>query len=348
MIIGSLLICPRAYLPGFTGWLMIRQPFAVTTFDSFDYTFSIVQAPRPPAEFKLAAIAVQMLLAYSMECPVNPSFQQSKERLASVDVILAVHVFQYPVPYPSVPTGELPADAPIGFQIVGAEPCRFINVLIDSFAQRFACNISYRLDADITWALNQGYYRGLARPAPAFVLWVSVSRPAANVGFVNLDNALHLLSWLRCSHCPPDTVHEKQCRLVRDTTLSADLQGADTLLAGTSPPEGMTPNLERYPAVFHDRTDTDCKLLLAAMTTPQESLVPVVLRILHLLDVDAATTRAGGNIAPPLSFHELYGCCLIPARLWQIVQYLQFALTGFCVLSYHTTYTITTGIVCQV
>lgn len=283
---------------------------------------------------------MQMLLGDGMMRTVELPLEQTEETLGRVDAIpFRAHVFFGTVTYGAVTALEMLADPAIGPQFIRADVRRRINRLGQFPLECLGCDVRNHLGSHVAWTLDHREYRRLVR-APALFAHALAARFATNPRFIRLDHARKfalLGSGLGWGHRQADAVHEKQGRLVGQIALAGDLQGTHALLGSARSPEREAPRFMRYPAVLHDRTDLDGKLLPAAVTAPEETLASCrSVRVHDLHDFCAIAVRAGGRVTPALFLQKLDCCCLIDARLWDGSQYFGLGFTGMTDFLCHT------------
>jgi hypothetical protein len=127
-------------------------------------------------------------------------------------------------------------------------------------------------------------------PMPVFIL-------AADVGFVNLDNATKLLLWL--NHRGADFVRHVQRRFVRaKAQLALNLKRANALFAGRHEMDDLEPFAKRLVRVLEDGPGNDGKTIASIAARSTLRALPVPLARMQVIDGGIATARADNALRP--------------------------------------------------
>jgi hypothetical protein len=186
---------------------------------------------------------------------------------------------------------------------VGRQQANLVgNGLVDELEHGFRIDALENLGNYFALALNGAHDldlapTGIARAA-APLIPMAVLVLAADVGFVNLDNAHEFLKF-RVLESGADAVAHVPSRLVgAEAHVAVDLPGADTLLAGRHEVDDAEPLPQIDIRIFEDRADEVRKPIGAPLAAV--GAFPAILHGLEGIDARRATARAIGPIRPAL------------------------------------------------
>lgn len=143
--------------------------------------------------------------------------------------------------------------------------------------------------------LDGGQDGHLISTAPAGTLTVA---GAAEVGVIQLDSSLQLARFLRRGGAGHQFVLEKQRRLVIDTELPVQLQGAELGLRLAEEQDGQIPGAQGQASVLKERADVQAFAVTASVTLPVRQVVRATGKAPRLRAAALSTVIALGPFAP--------------------------------------------------
>jgi hypothetical protein len=150
--------------------------------------------------------------------------------------------------------------------------------------------------AGLTVALYKGKNR-ILMATPALNLKAVL---AANVGFINLDNAASATHGRESavSHCLTDTVSEKPSGFHAARKHPLDLIGRDALLAGARQVDNLKPQMQRQVGTLKDGSLSNGELSLALVAFVKAKAGSLALHLADALGVGIAAMRANRPSRP--------------------------------------------------
>ena len=233
----------------------------------------IIDTERDPVvvpEIKLGRIAMQVRLADVEVTAVDAALEDRKEVLDRVGVpesgpnIFLGGMIDGPV------AGELIAHRPADRSIISHQVAGFVHVRDDDRLQGVRRYIRDVKAAYSTVALDEHQHRSLGRD---FAL--PVCRPAADIGFVGLDNLILAaerrvgLIDFQHGHRLADAMTEEPCGLEAATERTVKLSGRDALPAATHQIDRLKPNMHRDVARLEHGPHAHRERLVACPTFPK-------------------------------------------------------------------------------
>lgn len=188
-----------------------------------------------PPERELVTVPLEVPTAHMVERPVHPALDEGEVGLGCIrrDSALLAVLLPTVVDRPMT-TGKLPANASVPAMLVCHDRGAPIDVLSDRALESRPGHIADHARPCAPVALNQRNNGHLLCSAPALVDRVRggalESRLAPDVGFVNLDDALHGRKGRTLLEGMADSVAHEPRRLVGDSEFPMQLVGRDTLL----------------------------------------------------------------------------------------------------------------------
>jgi hypothetical protein len=154
-------------------------------------------------------------------------------------------------------------------------------------------NVALALDRTNDWRLASGS----PATSPALFIPMAIVILAADIGFINLDNATKFL--LRLDHGRADFVAHTVRRAVgTETKLPLDLERANSFLAGRHQVDDLEPVAERFVCIFKDRSGDDREAIACRAARSALCALPVPLTRMQVVDAGIAATRTDDALRP--------------------------------------------------
>ena len=122
---------------------------------------------------------------------------------------------------------------------------------------------------------------------------------AADVGFINLDDAHKLFEFVVLQRRADAVAHVPSRLVATEAHVAVDLPGADALFAGQHQMDHAKPLAQVYIRVFEDRAHKVRKPICPALPTGRT--FPPIRHVFEGVDVHAAATRAVDAVGPALA-----------------------------------------------
>jgi hypothetical protein len=178
-------------------------------------------------EGELVNVPAQMLRAGVMVDAENAPLHDREDALDTVGRHVAAHELAGAV-IDRLVIEEQPGETTVGSELVSVQHGADFDILVDRSVNGFLIGVRDRLclyPAAGAFAHSQnGSLADRAAPRVQLFLLVLIGLDAANVGFVNLDDAGQLVEFGTARLAQP--VQQKPCRLLRDADLFRQLQAA--------------------------------------------------------------------------------------------------------------------------
>lgn len=238
-----------------------RENKAIKPFERVIFDVSEVQTER-----KFSNVSVKMFRANVMVNAGDAAFQQSPNAFNGVRVDAVASVFAAGMVYRRVVEVK-PAQIAVSTVFVGKDRRADCNVIVDSLLNDRQARVSnvHRFGSTAAFTHTEnGLLSDRTASAIEFQIGVFVGLFAANVGFVNLDNASQFVDVRTASLSEP--LEHKPSRLLRNAYLFTELKRRDAFSRGDKQIHRINPLVKRNVRALKDRASPNREIQFTGIT----------------------------------------------------------------------------------
>lgn len=292
-----------------------RENEAIKPFERVIFDVSEVQPER-----KFSNVAVKMFRANVMVNTSDTAFQQSPNALNAVRINTVTSVFAAGMIH-GLMLEEKPVEVAVSTVFVGKDRGANGNVVMDSLLndrQTRVLNVHRFGSTTALTHTENGLLTDRAASAIEFQIGVFIRLFAADVGFINLDNASQFVDVRAASLA--ESLEHKPSRLLRNAYLFAELERRNTFTSGNKQIHRINPLVKRNVRTLKDRASANREIQFTGVT----AIVTAFPRCDAFTDLASRTNDA---VRPQTGFEINASGFLIGNRLEQLK-------SGYCVFAH--------------